>query len=116
MQLSSYGSPFCGVQAGPTALTKHQQQQRQQPQQRLWGAHYRPEDAPKTTIQFLSLQNGPTSQRQQQQQHLTSLAPSPLNPGKVIRHDHHLPSVYEEPGGGFRTSALPLQLLCSERL
>lgn len=116
MQLSSYGSPFCGVQAGPTALTKHQQQQLQQPQQRLWGAHYRPEDAPKTTIQFLSLQNGPTSQRQQQQQHSTSLAPSPLNPGKVTRHDHHLPAIYEEPGGGFRTSALALQLLCSERL
>lgn len=106
MQIPSYSSPF--YEASQTALAKHQQQQR------LWGAQYRPEDAPKTTIQFLGLQNGPTAQLQQQ--HPMSVAPSPFPPSKVMRQDHHLPPVYEEPGGGFRTSALPLQLLCSERL
>ncbi|XP_024026575.1 uncharacterized protein LOC21399121 isoform X3 [Morus notabilis] len=111
MQIPSYSSPF--YEASQTALAKHQQQQ-QQPQQRLWGAQYRPEDAPKTTIQFLGLQNGLTAQLQQQ--HPMSVAPSPFPPSKVMRQDHHLPPVYEEPGGGFRTSALPLQLLCSERL
>lgn len=57
----------------------------------------------------------PLSQQQQQQQQLMAVTSS-FPPGRVKRQDLHLPSVYEESGGGFRAgSALPLQLLCSER-
>ncbi|PON70734.1 hypothetical protein PanWU01x14_077600 [Parasponia andersonii] len=116
-QLHPCDSPFYSSQASSAALTKQQQEQRQ----RLWAAHYRPDDTPKTTVHFLNWQNGAMTQRyqqqqQQQQQQLMAITSSPFPSGKVIRQEYHMPSVYEEPGGGFHTSALPLQLLCNERL
>ena len=107
-QVHHYGGPFYSTQTSSTALTKQQQQQ----QQRLWAAHYRPDDSPKTPIQFLNWQNGATPQQQQ----LMSITASPFSSGKMTRQDYHIPSAYEEHGGGFRTNALPLQLLCNERL
>ncbi|GLU04572.1 hypothetical protein SLE2022_217100 [Rubroshorea leprosula] len=52
-------------------------------------------------------------------QHQQPLMPisSSLPPTKVKRQDHHLPLIYEESGAGFRAGgALPMQLLCNERL
>ncbi|PON93885.1 hypothetical protein TorRG33x02_102750 [Trema orientale] len=119
-ELHPCGSPFYSSQASSTALTKQQQQQQQHQRQRLWAAHYRPDDTSKTTVHFLNWQNGATTQRyqqqQQQQQQLMAITSSPFPSGKVLRQEYHMPSVYEEPGGGFRNSALPLQLLCNERL
>ncbi|VVA22426.1 PREDICTED: CISIN_1g003719mg [Prunus dulcis] len=124
-----------------------QLQQQQQQQQRLWAAQlvaqYRPVGTTAPAVHFPSWQNGrqetmliPCGQAvmspspstvdlvgpkyaplsQQQQQQLMAVTSS-FPPGRVKRQDHHLPSVYEESGGGFRAgSALPLQLLCSERL
>ncbi|GLT92011.1 hypothetical protein SLE2022_098700 [Rubroshorea leprosula] len=43
--------------------------------------------------------------------------PSPLPHAKLKRQDHHVPIVYEETGAGFRAAgALPMELLCNERL
>ncbi|CAL8099127.1 unnamed protein product [Prunus armeniaca] len=126
---------------------QQQHLQLQQQQQRLWAAHmvaqYRPVGTTAPAVHFPSWQNGrqetmliPCGQAvmspspstldlvgpkyaplsQQQQQQLMAVTSS-FPPGRVKRQDHHLPSVYEESGGGFRAgSALPLQLLCSERL
>ncbi|XP_062098545.1 uncharacterized protein LOC133804388 isoform X2 [Humulus lupulus] len=111
-QVHPYGTLFYDTQASSGSLTKPQQQEQ------LWSAHYRPDDTPKSTSQIANWQNGATTERhQQQQQPLISMASSPFPPpGKVTKQDHHMPSVYEEHGGGFRTSALPLQLLCHESL
>ncbi|XP_062164014.1 uncharacterized protein LOC133870807 isoform X2 [Alnus glutinosa] len=52
----------------------------------------------------------------QQQQHLMAIT-STFPPTRLKRQDHALPAVYDETGGGFHASgALPLQLLCNERL
>ncbi|XP_059459880.1 uncharacterized protein LOC132189248 isoform X3 [Corylus avellana] len=52
----------------------------------------------------------------QQQQHLMAITSS-FPPTRLKRQDHALPAVYDETGGGFNASgALPLQLLCNERL
>ncbi|KAE8057239.1 hypothetical protein FH972_013945 [Carpinus fangiana] len=52
----------------------------------------------------------------QQQQHLMAITSS-FPPARLKRQDHALPAVYDETGGGFNASgALPLQLLCNERL
>lgn len=51
--------------------------------------------------------------------HQQSLMPISLSlpPTKVKRQDHHLPFGYEESGAGFRSGgAIPMQLLCNERL
>ncbi|XP_044475898.1 uncharacterized protein LOC123203557 isoform X2 [Mangifera indica] len=54
---------------------------------------------------------------QQRQPQLVAIASSLPPPPRVKRLDHHLPSVYEEIESGFCTGgALPLQLLCNERL
>ncbi|KAF3446778.1 hypothetical protein FNV43_RR11958 [Rhamnella rubrinervis] len=139
-----HGSQYYVPQVRPIALTK---QQPQQQQQRLWAAQYRPVGTSTATMQFPNWQNerqdtstlfpcaqthispppssstlevvgagakyALISQRQEQQQQ-----PQPQMMGiRVIRQDHHLPTVYEETGGRFRAgSALPLQLLCNERL
>ncbi|BBG94825.1 hypothetical protein Prudu_003202 [Prunus dulcis] len=67
-----------------------------------------------STLDLVGPKYAPLSQQQQQQ---LMAVTSSFPPGRVKRQDHHLPSVYEESGGGFRAgSALPLQLLCSERL
>ncbi|KAJ4702113.1 Restriction of telomere capping protein [Melia azedarach] len=56
-------------------------------------------------------------QQQQQRQHqLVAITSSLPSAARVKRQDHHLPVVYEEIDGGFRTGgSLPLQLLCNER-
>ncbi|KAJ0086442.1 hypothetical protein Patl1_09549 [Pistacia atlantica] len=136
-QISPYlSSPYLGLPHTPV-LTK------QQHQQQAWAAqlasHYRPGVTSTAMNQFPSWVNGrqdpnliPCPQsisslevvgpkygsisQQQHQPQLVAIASS-LPPPRVKRLDHHLPSVYEEIEGGFRTSgALPMQLLCNERL
>nr|XP_011459115.1 PREDICTED: uncharacterized protein LOC101310091 isoform X2 [Fragaria vesca subsp. vesca] len=125
---------------------QHQQQLQlhlQQQQQRLWAAQlatqYRPagtlaatEPSPSwqnikqdnckliqcgqallspspSTLELVGPKYAPLSQHQQQLMAVTSFPPGRVN--------QHLPSVYEESVGGYRAaSALPLQLLCNERL
>ncbi|KAK9220425.1 hypothetical protein WN943_009076 [Citrus x changshan-huyou] len=73
-----------------------------------------------TSLEVLRPKYSTNSQHQHQHwlQHqqlmtITSSLPS----SRVKRQDHHLPLVYEEIEGGFRTgSSLSLQLLCNERL
>jgi type II secretory pathway pseudopilin PulG len=122
-----------------------QQQQLQHQQNRLWAdqlaaAQYRTLGNSTAMTQFPNWQNGrqdspaqisfaqtiiPTSSSQEaigpkhaqisQQQQLMTITTLPH--ARVRRQDHHLSSVYEETGGGFRTvGALPLQLLCNDRL
>ncbi|KAI5590056.1 hypothetical protein POPTR_005G238800v4 [Populus trichocarpa] len=122
-----------------------QQQQLQHQQNRLWAAQlaaaqYRTLGNSTAMTQFPNWQNGrqdspaqisfaqtiiPTSSSQEaigpkhaqisQQQQLMTITTLPH--ARVRRQDHHLSSVYEETGGGFRTGgALPLQLLCNESL
>ncbi|KAH8509586.1 hypothetical protein H0E87_011367 [Populus deltoides] len=122
-----------------------QQQQLQHQQNRLWAAQlvaaqYRTLGNSTATTQLPNWQNGrqgspaqisfaqtiiPTSSSQEaigpkhaqisQQQQLMTITTLPH--ARVRRQDHHLSSVYEETGGGFRTGgALPLQLLCNESL
>ncbi|XP_031283155.1 uncharacterized protein LOC116141822 [Pistacia vera] len=136
-KISPYlSSPYLGSPHTPV-LTK------QQHQQQAWAAqlasHYRPGVTSTAMNQFPSWVNGrqdpnliPCPQsisslevvgpkygsisQQQHQPQLVAIASS-LPPPRVRRLDHHLPSVYEEIEGGFRTSgALPMQLLCNERL
>ncbi|KAM5565118.1 hypothetical protein ABKV19_019242 [Rosa sericea] len=65
-----------------------------------------------STLELVGPKYAPPSHHQQQLMAVTSFPP-----GRVKRSDHHLPSVYEESVGGYRAaSALPLQLLCNERL
>ncbi|KAL5557892.1 hypothetical protein UlMin_034103 [Ulmus minor] len=105
-------------------------------QQQLWPAKYRPVDPSAAMVQFPNWQNlvqqetqrlqphpqalfspPSSSQQQQQQQQQLMATSSPFPAGRVAKQDHHLPSVYEESGGGFHAGgALPLQLLCNERL
>lgn len=69
---------------------------------------------PPSSLEVLSPEYTRISHRQQQ--HLMNITSS-LPPAWVKRQDHLLPSIYEETGGGFHASgALPLQLLCNERL
>ncbi|KAL9445871.1 hypothetical protein AB3S75_013703 [Citrus x aurantiifolia] len=73
-----------------------------------------------TSLEVLRPKYSTNSQHQHQHwlQHqqlmtITSSLPS----SRVKRQDHHLPLVYDELEGGFRTgSSLSLQLLCNERL
>ncbi|CAN6682834.1 unnamed protein product [Malus baccata var. baccata] len=68
-----------------------------------------------STLELVGPKYAPLSLSQQQQQLMAVNSSFP--PGRVKRQEHHLPSVYEESGGGFCSgSALPLQLLCSEHL
>nr|XP_023914948.1 uncharacterized protein LOC112026492 isoform X1 [Quercus suber] len=142
LQLPLYlGSPLCGSNASPAALTKQQQHQRFWPAQ--LAAQYRPVGTSTSMTQVQSWQQGrqdtqmripcsnahippPPSPLEvlgpkytpfsQQQQYLMDITAS-LPHARVKRQDHLLPSVYEETGGGFHASgALPLQLLCNERL
>ncbi|XP_062020505.1 uncharacterized protein LOC133736911 isoform X2 [Rosa rugosa] len=65
-----------------------------------------------STLELVGPKYAPLTHHQQQQMAVTSFPPD-----RVKRSDHHLPSVYEESVGGYRAaSALPLQLLCNERL
>ncbi|KAF3944869.1 hypothetical protein CMV_028713 [Castanea mollissima] len=163
LQLPLYlGSPLCGSNASPAALTKQQQHPQQQQQhlqqqqqhlhqqqqhQLFWtaqlAAQYKPVGTSTSMSQVQSWQQGrqdtqmwipcsnalippppsplevlgpkytPLSQQQQYLMDITSSLPH----ARVKRQDHLLPSVYEETGGGFHASgALPLQLLCNERL
>ncbi|XP_040364687.1 uncharacterized protein LOC112171858 isoform X3 [Rosa chinensis] len=65
-----------------------------------------------STLELVGPKYAPLSHQQQQQMPVTSFPPD-----RVKLSDHHLPSVYEESVGGYRAaSALPLQLLCNERL
>ncbi|XP_048226976.1 uncharacterized protein LOC8274655 isoform X2 [Ricinus communis] len=133
-----FSSPYCGPHANPKALTKQQQQQ-----QRFWAAQlaaqFRNNGTSSTVTQFPSWQNGrqdsntlmpffssspstlevlghkyPQVSQQQQQQFMAITLPH----ARMKRQDHHLSSVYEDSGVGFRAGggALPLQLLCNERL
>ncbi|XVE94566.1 hypothetical protein REPUB_Repub02eG0020000 [Reevesia pubescens] len=140
LQLPQYlSNSFCGPPyASHSGVIKHQQ--------RLWAAHlaaqYRPAGTSAILNQFPSWQNGkpdsstfmPCAQTAipphstldavgpkyntvpQHQQPKIAISSS-LPPAIVKRPDHHLPSVYEESSGGFRSGGpLPLQLLCNERL
>ncbi|XP_011045100.1 PREDICTED: uncharacterized protein LOC105140104 isoform X2 [Populus euphratica] len=124
---------------------QQQLQHHQHQQNRLWAAQlaaaqYRTLGNSTAMTQFPNWQNGrqdspaqksfaqtiiPTSSSQEaigpkhaqisQQQQLMTITTLPH--ARVRRQDHHLSSVYEETGGGFRTGgALPLQLLCNESL
>ncbi|KAM1434390.1 hypothetical protein ACFX13_043199 [Malus domestica] len=136
--------PQASPTASTKQQPQQQHLQLQQHQQRLWAAHlaaqYRPVGTSAPAVHVPGWQNGrqdmmliPCSQglmspspstlelvgpkyaplSQQQLMAVTSSFP----PGRVKRQEHHLPSVYEESGGGFRAgSAMPLQLLCSEHL
>ncbi|XP_048444118.1 uncharacterized protein LOC103927813 [Pyrus x bretschneideri] len=136
--------PQASPTASTKQQPQQQHLQLQQHQQRLWANHlaaqYRPVGTSAPAVHVPGWQNGrqdmmlmPCSQglmspspstlelvgpkyaplSQQQLMAVTSSFP----PGRVKRQEHHLPSVYEESGGGFRAgSAMPLQLLCSERL
>ncbi|KAK9946940.1 hypothetical protein M0R45_012379 [Rubus argutus] len=68
-----------------------------------------------STLELVGPKYAPLSQQQQQQ---LMAVTSSFPPGRVKRADHHLPSLYEETTvGGYRAAnALPLQLLCNERL
>ncbi|XP_050363777.1 uncharacterized protein LOC126782556 isoform X2 [Argentina anserina] len=126
-------------------LQQQHQSHLQQQQQRLWAAQYRPAGTipasapspswqsikqdkctliqcgqalyspPRSTFELVDSKYAPLSQHQQQLMAVTSSFP----PGSVKRPDHHLSSVHEDSVGGYRAaaaSALPLQLLCNERL
>ncbi|XP_061972193.1 uncharacterized protein LOC133694618 isoform X2 [Populus nigra] len=123
---------------------QQQLQHQQQQQNRLWAAQLaaaqcRTVGNSTAMTQFPNWQNGrqespaqisfaqtiiPTSSSQEaigpkhaqiSQQQLMTITTLPH--ARVRRQDHHLSSVYEENGGGFRTGgALPLQLLCNESL
>ncbi|KAG6774715.1 hypothetical protein POTOM_022081 [Populus tomentosa] len=123
---------------------QQQLQHQQQQQNRLWAAQlaaaqYRTVGNSTAMTQFPNWQNGrqdspaqisfaqtiiPPSSSQEaigpkyaqiSQQQLMTITTLPH--ARVRRQDHHLSSVYEETGGGFRTGgALPLQLLCNESL
>jgi hypothetical protein len=124
---------------------QEQQQEHQEQLQRLWeaqlaAAQYRTSANSTTMTQFPNWQNvrqdsptqisraqptiptlssqealGPKYAQISQQQQLMTITTLPH--ARVRRQDHHLSSVYEETGGGFRTvGALPLQLLCNDRL
>lgn len=144
-QPSYFGNLYCGSRTSPSGFAKQQQKQQQEHQeqlQRLWeaqlaAAQYRTSANSTTTTQFPNWQNvrqdlptqisrgqatipalssqealGPKYAQISQQQLMTITA---LPHARVRRQDHHLSSVYEETGGGFRTvGALPLQLLCNE--
>ncbi|XP_034919607.1 uncharacterized protein [Populus alba] len=140
-QPSYFGNLYCGSRTSPSGFAKQQQKQQEQ-LQRLWeaqlaAAQYRTSANSTTTTQFPNWQNvrqdlptqisrgqptiptlssqealGPKYAQISQQQLMTITA---LPHARVRRQDHHLSSVYEETGGGFRTvGALPLQLLCNE--
>ncbi|XP_044511292.1 uncharacterized protein LOC123229502 isoform X2 [Mangifera indica] len=140
-QLPPYlSSPYPGLHhtSSSTLLTK------QRHQQQVWvaelAAQYRPGVTCTAMNQFPSWLNGredpnliPCLQsvsslevvgpkygsipQQQHQPQLVAIASSLPPLPRVKRLDRHLPSVYEEMEGGFHTSgALPLQLLCNERL
>ncbi|KAG6783695.1 hypothetical protein POTOM_009361 [Populus tomentosa] len=144
-QPSCFGNLYCGSRTSPSGFAKQQQKQQQEHQeqlQRLWeaqlaAAQYRTSANSATTTQFPNWQNGrqdlptqvsrgqptiPTLSSQEapgpkyaqiSQQQLMTITTLPH--ARVRRQDHHLSSVYEETGGGFRTvGALPLQLLCNE--
>uniref|UniRef100_A0A6N2LDB2 Uncharacterized protein n=1 Tax=Salix viminalis TaxID=40686 RepID=A0A6N2LDB2_SALVM len=145
-QPSYLSNLYCGTRASPTGFTNlHQKQHLQQQQQnRLWASQlaatqYRTVGNLTAMTQFPNWQNGrqgspaqisraqtviPTSSSQEalapkhaqiSQQQLMSITTLPH--ARVRRQDHHLSSVYEETGGGFRTGgAQPLQLLCNESL
>ncbi|XP_068313058.1 uncharacterized protein [Pyrus communis] len=136
--------PQASPTASTKQQPQQQHLQLQQHQQRLWATHlaaqYRPVGTSAPAVHVPGWQNGrqdmmlmPCSQglmspspstlelvgpkyaplSQQQLMAVTSSFP----PGRVKRQEHHLPSVYEESGAGFHAgSAMPLQLLCSERL
>lgn len=137
-------NPFSGPPyTSHSGVAKHQQQQQQQ---RLWAAHlaaqYRHGGGGTSAVltQFPSWQNGkPESPCPQtafpphstldaaiggpkyntvQHPKMTISSSFPFPPTtSVKRSDHYLPSVYEESNGGIRPGgALPLQLLCNERL
>lgn len=122
---------------------QHQQHQQLQ-QQRMWAqlaAQYRPAGVstshspnwqngrhdptppiqyaqgilpPSSSIEVLGPKYSPISQ---QQQHQLIAISSSLSPATAKRQHSHLPSGFDENGGGFRSdSALPLQLLCNEHL
>lgn len=140
LQLPPYlSSPYPGLHhtSSSTLLTK------QRHQQQVWvaelAAQYRPGVTCTAMNQFPSWLNGrqdpnlfPCPQSissfevvgskygsilQQRQPQLVAIASSLPPPPRVKRLDHHLPSVYEEIESGFCTGgALPLQLLCNERL
>ncbi|XP_050233164.1 uncharacterized protein LOC126681652 isoform X2 [Mercurialis annua] len=143
-QAPHFNNPYCGPQASCKVLTKQQQQQQQQ-HHRQWtaklAAQYRNAATSAAMTQFPIWQNGrpdspavmpfvlPSSPstievlghkypqislQQQQQPFMTITSPHE----RTKRQDNHLSSVYEEIGVGFRAGggALPLQLLCSERL
>ncbi|KAJ6998798.1 hypothetical protein NC653_014836 [Populus alba x Populus x berolinensis] len=123
---------------------QQQLQHQQQQQNRLWAAQlaaaqYRTVGNSTAMTQFPNWQNGrqdspaqisfaqtiiPPSSSQEaigpkyaqiSQQQLMTITTFPH--ARVRRQDHHLSSVYEETGGGFRTGgAVPLQLLCNESL
>ncbi|KAJ6681039.1 hypothetical protein OIU74_019508 [Salix koriyanagi] len=145
-QPSYLSNLYCGTRASPTGFTNlHQKQHQQQQQQnRLWAsqlaaAQHRTVGNLTAMTQFPNWQNGrqgspaqisraqtviPTSSSQEalapkhaqiSQQQLMTITTLPR--ARVRRQDHHLSSVYEETGGGFRTGgAQPLQLLCNESL
>ncbi|KAI9398927.1 hypothetical protein POPTR_002G022800v4 [Populus trichocarpa] len=142
-----FGNLYCGSRTSPSGFAKQQQEQQQEHQeqlQRLWeaqlaAAQYRTSANSTTMTQFPNWQNvrqdsptqisraqptiptlssqealGPKYAQISQQQLMTITT---LPHARVRRQDHHLSSVYEETGGGFRTvGALPLQLLCNDRL
>ncbi|KAI5596750.1 hypothetical protein BDE02_02G022200 [Populus trichocarpa] len=142
-----FGNLYGGSRTSPSGFAKQQQKQQQEHQeqlQRLWeaqlaAAQYRTSANSTTMTQFPNWQNvrqdsptqisraqptiptlssqealGPKYAQISQQQLMTITT---LPHARVRRQDHHLSSVYEETGGGFRTvGALPLQLLCNDRL
>ncbi|KAL9395537.1 hypothetical protein Peur_009790 [Populus x canadensis] len=147
LQPPYFGNLYCGSRTSPSGFAKQQQKQQQEHQeqlQRLWeaqlaAAQYRTSANSTTMTQFPNWQNvrqvsptqisraqptiptlssqealGPKYAQISQQQLMTITT---LPHARVRRQDHHLSSVYEETGGGFRTvGALPLQLLCNDRL
>ncbi|XP_037494944.1 uncharacterized protein LOC105635347 isoform X2 [Jatropha curcas] len=140
LQLPSHvSSPYCVPHVSPKAMTKQQQQ-------RLWAAQlaaqYRNNGTSTATTQFPGWQSGrqdspvllpcipspstlevvgpkyPRISQQQQHQQQHQFMAFPLSDARAKRQDHHISSVYEENGVGFRAGGgpLPLQLLCNERL
>ncbi|KAJ6352107.1 hypothetical protein OIU76_001342 [Salix suchowensis] len=130
-QPSYLSNLYCGTRASPTGFTNlHQKQHQQQQQQnRLWAsqlaaAQHRTVGNLTAMTQFPNWQNGrqgspaqisraqtviPTSSSQEalapkhaqiSQQQLMTITTLPH--ARVRRQDHHLSSVYEETGGGFR--------------
>ncbi|XP_011029006.1 PREDICTED: uncharacterized protein LOC105128861 isoform X2 [Populus euphratica] len=139
-----FGNLYCGSRASPSGFAKQQQKQHQEQLQRLWeaqlaAAQYRPSANSTTMTQFPNWQSvrqdSPTQISRAQPTIPTLSSQEALGPkyaqisqhqlmtittlphARVRRQDHHLSSVSEETGGGFRTvGALPLQLLCNDRL